>query len=220
MKSDHLDRAKAYLAIAESGDSKREAYKAAAEEIAAAIDEGMTQAHVATGIGKSRTEVQRLLAWRKAGYRADTPYLMDERATHRAALSHTRAILRDAPMEQIERIIDELPDERKRDIGAAAGDSYLGMRQEHDERRAARTPAEIKAAEARREQIMSSARRSVAGLSVTLGVVASLDAAREELAELNADNAVTPEMARQIDTALDAFIEEFRFARALLGEEV
>lgn len=90
-----LERAKEYLAIAESEDSKRAAYIKAAEEIAAAVADGMTQVTVATVLGKKRFFVQQLLAWRKSGYEADTPWLHDKDATTRAARSHARALLAD-----------------------------------------------------------------------------------------------------------------------------
>jgi hypothetical protein len=107
---DHLQRAREFLAIAEKGDSKREAYKAAAEEVAAAIAEGMTPVAVATALGKSRNFVRILLAWHESGYKADTPWLMDKNATTRAAISHTKKVIREGSPEQLERIIAELPD--------------------------------------------------------------------------------------------------------------
>jgi len=108
---DHLQMAKEHLVVAESGDAKREAYRQAAEHIAAAkqADPKLTNRVVATTLGKSGEFVQKVLQWRSSGYQADTPWLMDEKATGRAALSHTKATLRDAPLEQIERIVQELP---------------------------------------------------------------------------------------------------------------
>lgn len=96
---DHLAMAKEDLAIAESGDSKREAYKRAAEHIASAVSDGTTQAVVATTIGKSREFVKAILSWRESGYEAATPWLADTEATGRAALSHTRKTLREKPEE-------------------------------------------------------------------------------------------------------------------------
>ena len=119
MNYQHLERAKEYLAIAESGDSKREAYKAAAEEIAAAIGEGNTQVYVATYIGKSQKHISQMLKWRKSGYEADTPWLADTGATTRAAVSHTKAILRDAPLEQVETILASVPVSRRAALATA-----------------------------------------------------------------------------------------------------
>src|SRR3954454_8733918 len=97
-KPNRLDRAKQLLTIAESGDAKREAYKAAANEIAAhKAETGETNRNVATFLGVSVDRVQKLLQWRKTGFAAQTPYLMDETATDRAAFSHGRKILRNEP---------------------------------------------------------------------------------------------------------------------------
>ena len=97
---DHLKRAKEYLRIAESSDSKKEAYKAAAKEIVAAVAEGKSQRTVATVLGKSPAFVKALLDWQKSGFKADTPWLADEKATSRAALSHAKAVLRDPELRQ------------------------------------------------------------------------------------------------------------------------
>jgi len=110
---ERLTRAKAYLSIAESKDSKREAYKKAAEELSSYKDDtGTTIAAIATSIGRSDRYVADLLKWRRSGYKAETPWLMDTGATERAALSHTKKVLTDAPMEQVERIISQLPADR------------------------------------------------------------------------------------------------------------
>ena len=98
-----LARVKEYLAIAESEDSKREAYKAAAEEIAVYKSEtGANDRAVATALGrgeKDRRLVGLLMKWRESGYKADTPFLADEKATGRAAVSHTRKVLKERPAE-------------------------------------------------------------------------------------------------------------------------
>jgi hypothetical protein len=64
----HLDNARAHIAVAESGDAKRAAYEQAADEIVAAMatDETLTQVEVGRRIGKGRTWVQDLIAWRRA----------------------------------------------------------------------------------------------------------------------------------------------------------
>lgn len=94
-----LDRAKHYLAIAESGDARREAYRQATEEIVAAKQEdpALTNVQVATFMGRSHTYVDKLLRWRATGYDAATPFLADEQATTRAANSHARKVLRERP---------------------------------------------------------------------------------------------------------------------------
>jgi hypothetical protein len=63
----HLEAAAAYIAVAESGDAKREAYKKAADEILAALaeDPKLTQKQVAGQIGRREPWVSELLTWRK-----------------------------------------------------------------------------------------------------------------------------------------------------------
>lgn len=65
----HLATAAAYIAVAESGDAKRAAYEAAADAILAAQadDATLTQAEVGRQLGKSRSWVVQLLAWRRSG---------------------------------------------------------------------------------------------------------------------------------------------------------
>ena len=109
--NERLDRARQYLAIAESGDAKREAYKAAAEEIAAYMEEtGVGSTGVATPVGKPEREIRRLMEWRRSGYKAQTPFLMDEQATGRAAVSHTRKVLREQPQSVAKDIAAALED--------------------------------------------------------------------------------------------------------------
>jgi hypothetical protein len=105
---DHLEKAKAFLKIAESGDSKKAAYMAAAEEIAAHMDETGDNLTVSCKkLGRTKSTVSKLLSWRQSGYEAETPFLMDGNATKRAALSHTKAVLRDADPTEIAGLIPE-----------------------------------------------------------------------------------------------------------------
>lgn len=116
---ERLARAKAYLAIAESKDSKREAYKKAAEEIAAYKEATRaTNAVIASELQLRRTQmggekyVSDLLKWRRTGYKAETPWLMDTEATTRAAASHAKKLLGDkGQAKRVEKILAELPDE-------------------------------------------------------------------------------------------------------------
>lgn len=123
---DHLALAREDLAIAESGDSKREAYKRAAEHIAAHIEAtGDSQATVATVIGYGQQQVSRILRWRDAGYpEGTTPFTMADpggsKPTDRAAESHTKRTLREADPEVIERIVGGLPPDRQALIAEAA----------------------------------------------------------------------------------------------------
>jgi len=146
--SRRLERAKDYIAIAESADSKREAYIKAAEEIAAARAEGVSASAVATAIGKSEIEVRRFTDWHKSGYKAATPWLADEKATDRAAMSHTKATLRKADQDQIKRIMVELPDEQLSNIASEAGSTLVSRsRAKRAEHHAEPTAGELMAGE-------------------------------------------------------------------------
>ncbi len=123
--NEHLERAREYLAIAESGDAKREAYKAAAEEIAAHKEEtGEANTRIATRISKDEGFVRRLLRWRDAGCpEGTTPFTMADPSgslpTDRASVSHTRRVLREADAEEVERIVESLPPAARRRLAAA-----------------------------------------------------------------------------------------------------
>jgi hypothetical protein len=111
-RNDRLERAKQYLAIAESNDSKREAYKAAADEIVAHQTEtGATKAAIGRALGKSAKAVEMLVKWQTTGFEAETPWLMDTKATTRASVSHTKKILTEQAVDEIEELLDDLPDE-------------------------------------------------------------------------------------------------------------
>jgi hypothetical protein len=116
----HLERAKQFLAIADAVDAdpkraRREAYMAAAEEIAAHIAEtGDSQPVVATTAGIERSKVSRLLTWRKRGYDTESPYDEgpEKRQQHRARVSHGKRVLKEKPedlAEEIEESVDKLP---------------------------------------------------------------------------------------------------------------
>lgn len=66
--SSHIEKAREYISIAESGDAKREAYTKAADEILAAKaeDPTLTQRQIGEQLDKSRTWIQDLLRWHKA----------------------------------------------------------------------------------------------------------------------------------------------------------
>jgi hypothetical protein len=102
----HLERAREYLAIAESDNPKREAYIKAAEEIVAALaeDKRLTRTAVATAVGIHHQKVVMLVKWHESGYKAKTPWLLDDKATTRAAISHAKKVLREHPEEVKEEI--------------------------------------------------------------------------------------------------------------------
>lgn len=120
---DHLAMAKEDLAIAESTDAKREAYKRAAEHIAAhkqATGDGDTT--VATVIGCKREKVRMLSKWREAGFPTDTPWLMDRQATTRAAISHAKKVVAEQPKKVAEMIAGASPEVRGTIIAGLARD--------------------------------------------------------------------------------------------------
>jgi hypothetical protein len=123
MKTDHLALARKYLAVAESKDSKREAYKRAAKEIVAYKNETRESdaaIAIALGGGRSGKWVETLRRWAREGFKGETPFLADGKATERAALSHARKVLREAPIEEVEKALLDLPEPRRRQIQNAA----------------------------------------------------------------------------------------------------
>lgn len=131
--------------------------------------------------------------------------------------SKARKVLRDAPLEQVEQLVAGLPAERQQAIAAAAGHGYLKARQEQDEQERRRTPAERREREQARESLTRPIRQATGGFA-SLGIVGHLEQATEELRELNADASLTPQATRKIGRALDEFVTEFNFAKAMLGE--
>jgi hypothetical protein len=81
-----------------------------------------------------REMVREVVRWGTSSTPASTLYARG--ADDHRDRSAARKILREAPLEQVEQIIDELPAERKQAVAAAAGDSYAKARQEHNEREA------------------------------------------------------------------------------------
>jgi hypothetical protein len=116
----HLEAARECIAIAESGDAKHAAYKAAAEHVAAELQlRTISNRQIAREIGKDESFVRALRRWRDSGYEAATPWLSDGEATARAAKSHTRKFLREAPVEEIEQAMVGLPPERRSELAGA-----------------------------------------------------------------------------------------------------
>src|SRR5215510_5459170 len=106
----HLSRANEFVAKGERN------YAKAAEAILAAraADSTLGDREIAEFFGRSRTWVRELVAWHTSGTTSVTPYT----GTGRPHQDQTaaRKVLREAPLEQIERIIDTLPPERKRQV--------------------------------------------------------------------------------------------------------
>lgn len=209
----HVDRAAKYLARGES------AYHQAAAEMRAAKDAGATWPEIGATLGRSKSWCEKIVAWNESpakGASAPTPFAEPDR--DHPDLRGTRRLLRDAPMEQVEQIVAQLPPERQKQIAAAAGHGYLGARVAHEEAERQVTPAQEREREEAKERLAKPARQAVGAFSA-LGIVLHLEQATEEIRELQADASLTPEMARKIGHALDEFVREFEFAQQLLGGE-
>src|SRR5262245_34996258 len=103
----HLVKAESYLA---KGDGW---YEKAADEIIAAqqADPALTQSEIGERFGRSRKWAGDLVAWRTSGKTSSSPYSGTGRP-HQDRTA-TRKMLREAPLEQVEQMIEELPRERK-----------------------------------------------------------------------------------------------------------
>jgi hypothetical protein len=150
-----------------------------------------------------------VLAWNGEGtlYGKDTAARQDRQ---------TRQILRDAPMEQVEQIIDTLPRERQQAIAAAAGHGYMKARQEQDEADQRRTPAEQRERDEARDSLTRPIRQATSTFT-SLGIVGHLEQATEELRELTADASLTSQVMRRVERADDAWREALEFAKQLVG---
>jgi hypothetical protein len=218
-ESEHLARARQFLAIAEAENSKREAYKMAADEIAAEKQEtGETNENLARFLGRKKDYVTKLLAWRKSGFEAETPFLMDKQATNRAAISHTKKVLREAPMEQVEQLLSELPKERQEKIAAATGDHYMQAKHQELDRRKQQTDAE-KAEELRDQVAMKKPFFELAaGLSAE-SIGGLLTAAAESLQQLAEQGMLTTKAMRLIEVYDEQWRSALEWARELSGED-
>jgi hypothetical protein len=136
-----LERAKRYLAIAESKDAKREAYKAAANELVAYRKEtGASFVAIAIAMGRVQDEGEKkqrqaggtyvgaIVKWHESGFKAETPFLADGGATGRASVSHTKKILREGSTEEIKELLDDLPDEVVEKLAEATEGSRITRR--------------------------------------------------------------------------------------------
>lgn len=209
----HLAKAEDYLG---KGDGW---YRKAALEIVAAqkADTTLSNREIGERFGRSKDWVRQLVTWVTTGEPGSTSPSWN-RGSHSTVAeieAGAKRLLRDAPMEQVERLVADLPKERQAQIGMAAGDAYMRSRVIHE----GKSPSEKKAGEAAGRELADSLGKSMSGFSV-LSIVADLEHATSVLLELIAVNAITPEALTQIDTALAAFLDEYRVAQAMVGEEV
>lgn len=206
----HIDKAASHIAKGEAF------YRKAAEEIVAAqaADPTLGYREIGPLFDRSAKWVGDLVRWHTSGSTSSTPFASTgPRHQDRVA---TRKLLREGSLEEVEQMIAELPSERKQAIAAAAGHAYSQARRDHDEAARNRTPEEEEARQHARQDSTRSARQAV-GTFTALGIVGHLEQATEELRELTADASLGPEAARRIERALEAFAQEFEFAKAMLG---
>jgi hypothetical protein len=202
----HLAKAQNYLA---KGD---EYYRKVKPELEAAIAAGASQVEAARYLARSRKWVQDVLAWDGQGslYSEDTPARQRRQAVQ---------VLREAPMEAVERIIDELPRERRQAVAAAAGHAYSKARREYEEAERNLTPLQHKEREVASAELSAGIDRALGGFAA-MGIVDHIEQATEDLREQVEKQALSADLLRAIDTAIDALLEEREVARAMFGLEV
>lgn len=142
-RSDRLARAKKYLAIAESKDASREAYKQAVAEVVAHKKEtGDSNPEIAVKLGRVRNAddkaersnggkyVASLLRWHDSGYKTETPFAHGGESEHRKGSdkSATKRILREQPVEEIQEMLDDLPDEAVEKLSQATESTKVTRR--------------------------------------------------------------------------------------------
>jgi hypothetical protein len=205
----HVTKARGYLG---RGD---EFYGKAADEMIAAreADPSLGYRELGAQFDRSHTWARDLVAWRTSGKYTAPPFAEPKGAV---ATRHAKAVLKDAPLEQIETILDQLPRERRQAIGAAAKEAWMGARQERDERINRRTPEERQEAEAAGRRADEIGRR-VGGTLGSIEVVLVLEQATDLIRDMAARGELTPEITARIDAAHDEFVRELDFAKALAG---
>lgn len=211
----HLDKAEGYLG---KGDGW---YAKAADEIIAArvADTTLGYREIGTRFGKSDKWARSLVTWRTSA--SPDTHVDWQRGSHATAAeiqAGARKLLAEAPMEQVERLVDALPKERQQAIAAAAGHGYSKLREEYDRREREMTPAQRKEREAAVGEVGSFAGRVIAPFS-TMSIANHLDAATDTLREMVEQDSITSEMLATIDTALAAFLDEYKVAQARVGTE-
>jgi len=203
----HLAFAKDYLA---QGDQY---YRQAKAEIDAAHAEGASVQEIAKGLGRSDQWVRDTLYWDGKG----TLYGKD---TEARGVRMTKQVLREAPLEQIEQMISDLPKDRQAAIGAAAKDKYMTARHEYNETEKHMTPAQHKEREAAIATTGQQVGRMMIGFNM-LGVCSDIGHAVEILKEINKEQIEIPtDQWRELDHILSEFVTELNVARMVAGLEV
>lgn len=135
---------------------------------------------------------------------------------HRASdLAVSRRVLSTASEEELERIVEKLPAERRRVLAATAGNAY------HREALKEREPVSEREQRERDNAARKLTRpvaQAAAGFA-SLGIVGHIEQATDELNELVADGSLTPKLIRQIDRVTERWLAVLDTARALAGGE-
>jgi hypothetical protein len=214
---EHLDKAEGYL------DKGNGFYRKAAAEIVAAqqADSTLSNGEIGKRFDKSATWVRDLVRWHTTAL-PDAPIVWS-RGTHGTKAEVEKGvekILRDAPMEQVERMVAKLPPARRQALAAAAEPTpYREARREYAEQEARMTPAQKSAREAAAHQATAGARQAAAGFA-EIGIVAHLEQAAEELRELIDEDALNKRLVRALEKANATWQTELEVALGMVGLEV
>ncbi|MBA2742687.1 MAG: hypothetical protein H0U46_11850 [Actinobacteria bacterium] len=209
----HVQKAGDYLA---KGDGF---YNRAAAEMSSAKAEGATWVEIGDSLCRSSSWCKKIVSWAKTPANsgsAPTPFAEPGRDT--TDVRGAKRILAEAPLEQVEQIVSELPADRQRAVAAAAGHQYLKARQDYAEEEARLSPAQRKEREAAKETITRPAREIRATFG-TMSIAQHIEAATEKMRELVGDASLTPDNLEAIDKAFAEFSAEYQVARAMAGLE-
>lgn len=193
-------------------------YAQAADEIIAAqkADPTLGNREIGRRFDKSHEWVRKLVAWRTSDTSSlPTPYAGEAEAIN---VRKTKQMLREAPLEQVEQMIAELPQDRQTAIAASLGDGYAKARVAENERVRNLTPAQQKEIEAAKGAITAPIDRAL-GPMTTLRVVNYIDQATDGVKELIEKDALTKEAYTEIHEALTRFNTELNVALAMAGLE-
>lgn len=172
----------------------------------------------ATGITKSTVD-RWLLAYDEGLSQVGQTGRLTPQATQDASDRRVaKRVIADAPLELIEQLLDELPDERREEVAAVAGHRRSKARVERSKKEKAMTPAQLKAREANRSVIDDFA-AALTSPFISASIVLLIEQATDKLRELVAGNAMTSEAEKEIAAALIDLNREFQVASAMAGVE-
>lgn len=211
----HLDKAVKLIA---KGDGF---YSQAADEIIAAqkADPTLSNREIGEKFSRSKEWVRALVTWRTTG-EPDGPmnWRRGSHATKKEIDKGVEKFLADAPMELVERLIDDLPEDRKLIVAAAAGSGYHKERLKENERVKNLTPAQRKEIEAAKAAITAPMDKALGEITL-LRVVNHIEQATDGIVELIEARALNPAAVDAIRTALIRLNTELDVAFAMAGLE-